>query len=373
MPDLQRRLYSLLYGWKQKDSTLTRRIKTSDVVRAYEAMLGRAPESQTIVEHHLRTIETKADLIKTFASSQEFAKITGRDIGQQDSPFNHYHASVDVRGIVESHINHRREPKAEHHVNFLGVAVPVKVMDALKDVGGQMDIVPIPANYHADMSEWAAALRAVDLARQTFTMIELGCGWGCWMNNTGVAAKASGLSIHVIGIEGDEKHLEFAHEALNTNNITPDEYTLIRGIAASRTGYALFPRHKGEGWGSEPIFNVSEEDSAKAVASGKYDRLRMVPLVEAIGDHSRIDLLHVDIQGGEADLLEESIQLVSDKVGYLTIGTHSRSIEGRLFDILLKAGWILEIERPAILRITDGKPVTLVDGVQGWKNPKFYK
>ncbi|MEZ4836770.1 MAG: hypothetical protein R2873_33055 [Caldilineaceae bacterium] len=344
----------------------------ADVVRSYEGMLGRAPESRRIIEHQIKTSETVTHLIRNLAHSQEFARILGRDMGQQDSPFNHYHASVDVRGIIESHINDDRKPKAEHHVNFLGVAVPVKVMDILKDVGGQMDVVPIPANYHADMAEWAAALRSVDLASETYTMIELGCGWGCWMNNMGTAAKARGLSIHVIGIEGDERHIEFAQETLQTNHISTQEYTLIRGIAASRSGYALFPRSKGDEWGSEPIFDVSETESAKAVAGGKYDRLRMVPLEEAIGDRAKIDLLHIDIQGGEAALIEEAIQLITEKIGYLTIGTHSRAIEGRLFDALLTAGWILEIERPAVLRIIDGKPVTLVDGVQGWRNPQIH-
>ena len=58
---------------------------------------------------------------------------------------------------------------------------------------GEVEDMPIPANWHADIAEWAAALRAVELARGTFSMAELGCGWGCWMNNTGVAARAAGL------------------------------------------------------------------------------------------------------------------------------------------------------------------------------------
>jgi hypothetical protein len=35
-------------------------------------------------------------------------------------------------------------------------------------------------------------------------MIELGCGWGCWMNNAGVAARSTDRRVHVIGVEGDE-------------------------------------------------------------------------------------------------------------------------------------------------------------------------
>lgn len=39
------------------------------------------------------------------------------------------------------------------------------------------------------------------------------------------------------------------------------------------------------------------------------------------------------------------------------------------FDILLGAGWRLEIERPCLLHLTEGAPMTHVDGVQGWRNP----
>ena len=53
----------------------------------------------------------------------------------------------------------------------------------------------------------------------------------------------------------------------------------------------------------------------------------------------------------------------------MVIGTHSRQIEGRLFDALLGAGWRLEIERPAMINLESGTPVVRVDGVQGWRNP----
>ena len=98
----------------------------------------------------------------------------------------------------------------------------------------------------------------------------------------------------------------------------------------------------------------------------------MVPLAEAIGDHARVDLVHMDIQGGEADLVADTIELLTERVGYLVIGTHSRAIEGRLFATLLAAGWKLEVERPAIFAVIGGEPRTTVDGVQGWRNPRFH-
>ena len=51
------------------------------------------------------------------------------------------------------------------------------------------------------------------------------------------------------------------------------------------------------------------------------------------------------------------------------IGTHSRAIEGRLEEIFLKAGWRMEMDRPAIAPLQDGKPVIYIDGVQMWANP----
>ena len=345
-----------------------------DVANAYRLVLNRSPENELAVKRHLNSAPTIRELLKTFVNAPEFDSLIERDIESVPSPFFHFNTTIDVKGIVKSYINHKRQPLAEHNVNFLGVAVPIKVMDHLADKGGQLDHIPIPANYHADMAEWAAALRAVDLAQKEFTMIELGCGWACWMNNTGVAAKARKLPIHLIGIEGDDSLLEIAREALKVNNFSADEYTLKQGIAAPRSGYALFPRLQNDDrWGAEPIFDVSESDSKKAIATGKFDRLRMVPLSEAIGDRKKIDLVHMDIQGGEADFVDQSIELLSEKVGYLVIGTHSRSIEGKLFDVLLSNGWLLEVERPAIFQIVNGQPITQVDGIQGWKNPKFHK
>jgi hypothetical protein len=93
--------------------------------------------------------------------------------------------------------------------------------------------------------------------------------------------------------------------------------------------------------------------------------------LERIFENSKkIDLLHVDIQGGEARLITQSIAFLSDRVAYLLIGTHSRQIEGILFDCLLKAGWVLEIERPALLNL-EREPSVTVDGVQAWRNPRL--
>lgn len=290
------------------------------------------------------------------------------------SPFYHYQATFDPLVVMRKHAVSGLTARAGYLTNFLGVVIDPKFFPTiLAERAGEVEDIPIPANWHADIAEWGAALRAVDLASGTFTMIELGCGWGCWMNNSGVAARRAGLEVHVIGIEGDEGHVAFAHEALRANGFPDTAYTVYRGIAAPNPGTALFPRQKTSGveWGLEPVFNATAEQRRLAVEAGSHDELPMIALDDVMAPYARIDLLHLDIQGGEADLIASCLPLITAKVAYLLVGSHSRQIEGRLFDVLLGAGWLLEIERSAILSVAGGIPVVTVDGVEGWRNPNL--
>jgi hypothetical protein len=291
-----------------------------------------------------------------------------------NSPFFAYFSNFDALACMRRHEVYDRKPTPGFQTNWLGVLVDPKFFPFLAGQDGKLDQFPLPSNWHADIAEWASALHAVELARpDAFCMIELGCGWGCWMNNTGVAAKRTGRKVHVIGIEGDEGHIGFARESLSSNGFSIDEYSLHRGIAAATGGIALFPRqeHAGHSWGLEPVFGATQEQQDQAVRTGSHDLLPMISLESAIGDRERIDLLHVDIQGGEADLIDSCLSVLNEKVAYVLIGTHSKHIEGRLYDTFTSADWSIEMERPAFYHINNWKPQLTVDGVQAWRNPRF--
>jgi len=340
-------------------------LSREDVIAAYRWLLGREPENDDVIARYVG--QRPSMLIETFVTAPEFHK------RWKTSPFYHFHGTLDVEGIIHAHENPERKAKPEHLVNFLGVAMNVDFMPAMAGNGGHVEGLPIPANYHAEMAEFAAALRAVDLARGRFTMIELGCGWGCWMNNTGMAARRRGLAVHLNGVEGDDGHLGFAREALTTNGFASADYTLWHGIAGPRPEAALFPRQDqaGESWGLEPRFGLPPEARAELLATGRYDELPVLALDEIVGAEPRIDLLHMDIQGGEADFVRDCMPTLVKKVAYLVIGTHSRTIEGRLMADLLAAGWVLEIERACDFNISPSGPVTVMDGIQGWRNPRL--
>lgn len=146
---------------------------------------------------------------------------------------------------------------------------------------------------------------------------------------------------------------------------------LYHGIAAADEGVALFPKQEGNHWGLAPVFGASPEQQTDAVNSGRYEILPMVALSQIDVPGGRIDLVHLDIQGGEADLVKAALPTLNERVAYLVIGTHSRKIEGQLYDMLLSAGWTIEIDRPAVHFLDRNPPLVSVDGVQGWRNTRL--
>lgn len=285
------------------------------------------------------------------------------------SPFWHYNALFEPQSLIRHHAATDAPALPDRFVNYFGVAIDPRFFPSiLGERVGEVEQETIPANWHADIAEFGAALRAVELAETTFTMIELGCGWGCWMNITGAAARRRGLGVSLIGVEGDKDHVSFAVQSLTENGFAPDEFKIHRGIASAEPGEALFPSQEGGHWGLSPVFNVTAAQRDEALATGQYQALAMVPLRDLAEQHDRIDLLHMDMQGGEYELVAESLDFLREKVAYMVIGTHSRAIEGRLWQALEEAGWLLEMERPGIFMNHGNKLTISVDGVQGWRN-----
>lgn len=207
---------------------------------------------------------------RTLARDNEKLRRELSGAGAAQSPFFHYNSYFDAIDLLMRYERHDRVADDNHITNFLGVKISPRFFPGiLEGKAGTVEPIPIPANWHADIAEWAAALRAVDLARGRFRAVELGCGWGCWLNNAGVAARQRGLEVELIGIEGDKVHVEFANEALSTNGFSEQQFQIIHGVAAPQNGVALFPivENAGALWASEPILNASEEQIKEASSS----------------------------------------------------------------------------------------------------------
>lgn len=342
-------------------------VSRDSIIAVFTSLLDRAPDQASLDFYaNFENIDSVAHCIK---NSIEFKEKT------RQGPLWNYTALFDPLQLVLSFENPDRQEVKGHIVNYIGVAIDVeKFFPNLGIAGAGVEGPPIPSNWHADIAEFAAVFRAITFSGDTFRMAELGCGWGCWMNISGMAARQRGKEIFLTGVEGDLGHIEFAKQALSTNGMSPADYRLINGIAAGSSGIALFPRQDvpGVAWGLEPVFGASEEQAAQALAQGTHDSVPMVSMAELLADTPKLDLLHIDIQGGEVDLIRSSLETLNEKVAYIVVGTHSRSIDGKIIDILNGASeWTLEIERPCIASLSEHGAATLIDGVQGWRNNRL--
>lgn len=293
-----------------------------------------------------------------------------------DALFN-LSCEFDAEALLDSFHLHGQEPEPGIIRNFLGTRIePLVFPPVLSTMTGIVEGRPWPGNWHADIAEWAAALRTVALAaerrQECYRIIELGCGWGCWITNMGVAARARGLRVDLIGIEGDRYHLQSAASTLRLNGFTADQYALHHGVAGPRPGKAIFPVHAEDGanWGAEPVFYPGPEVLAAAAARKDVQILECRTLAD-LGRGLPVDLLHIDIQGAEYDYIAGNFDGIAAHVKRVLIGTHSREIEGRLCGHFLGKGWRMEMERPAIAPILNGRPEIRIDGVQMWANPQL--
>lgn len=284
-----------------------------------------------------------------------------------------YYSSFDAETLIRQFIPSSLVASEGLATNFLGVKMPPEIMPSVLDsLTGKVENAPNPGNWHADIAEWAAALLSVSSAKGSYQIIELGCGWGCWLNNMGVAASRLGLEISLIGIEGDRTHLEFASRTLELNGLNKKGVRLVHGIAAERNGKAFFPilSDPTEDWGGEAVFFPSDDEADRLGMDRNYVELKCFTLSDLSGGKVT-DLLHIDIQGAEVRFIKGNIDTMKTSVKRCLVGTHSREIDGALMELFLKNGWQLEVERPTIHDLIGGQPVTKIDGVQLWRNPMF--
>lgn len=289
------------------------------------------------------------------------------------SALYNYYCEFDAINTLERYADTTQQPEPDYVRNFLGVRVPPIVFPPILDSRvGTVEPIPDPGNWHADIAEWAAALRAVDGSGDLFRVIELGCGWGCWITNTGYAARKTGRSVEMIGVEGDANHLKNAVLTLEANGFSEDTYTLFHGIAAGKPGKAIFPNVEegSAAWGGEAIFEPDKDTLARAQDDASVQVLDCFTLGQLSADKT-VDLLHIDIQGAETDYVKGNIDDMDRLVRRVLIGTHGRVIEGQLQEFFLDRGWRMEMDRATIAPLSDGRPKLGIDGVHLWANPKL--
>jgi len=336
-------------------------LNTLQIKRGYLQLLEREPSQHELTN---APVENLHELYRYLCSLDEFKHKVWK------YRFFAYAANFDAIKQVLDFSHTELKPIQHYLINFIGVGFPLASLPLQNPP--EIEDLPIPANWHTDLTELGSALHAVTQCANTFSMVELGAGIGVWSNICGRAAKMRGLKVKLLGIEGDKNHVDVAEKTLITNCFEKNEYRMLHGIVANQGNVALFRKNQSSqiDWGGEPIYDYEGVVFEEAKKSGKYESVPVRSLDSLISAAERIDLLHVDIQGGEETLFINNECLLNKKVKSIIIGTHSRIIEGKLFDYFQHLGWSLEAERPLIGSIENEGLRTIVDGVQYWKNKK---
>jgi FkbM family methyltransferase len=164
------------------------------------------------------------------------------------------------------------------------------------------------------------------------------------------------------------------------NGLSPDAHRLIKAAVGAEVGRARWPKIQDSSnyWGTRPARLQGEkvDDGDVNYLGGllqEYIDVEVIDVNEILNFEPLWDLVHIDVQGWEAIICRRAAKLLKERVRYLIVGTHSRKLDGDIYDQFHQEGWILEHEKPSQMKFAPGvkelESMTLADGTQVWRNP----
>jgi FkbM family methyltransferase len=278
--------------------------------------------------------------------------------------------------IFAEFLNPDAKPEPGFLVDFLGSRIrAASVWKHARTLAGQLLGLPVPADFHAETIEWIGLLKAVRGANGEYVAMELGAGFGPWSIAGGVAARLRGIqNIRLCAVEADSDHFRFLRQHFIDNGFEPTRHTLVEAAVGTKAGVARWPiaENSAEAWGGRLIQNAPDGTGPQLENTKEVSIVSMLELVQR---EARWDLIHVDVQGDEVDICRSCIDELTARARWMIVGTHSRKIDGDLLELLWRAGWLLEHEKPSkfVFTLNPGtlEGMTTLDGTQVWRNPRL--
>lgn len=278
------------------------------------------------------------------------------------------------------------------HVNWLGARTRTSVQQDMGGLAVPTYVTSEPPALSEDFLEWIDVLESVVESVDSFTMIELGAGWGRWLVNAAVALRqlAPDRPYRLVAVEAEPTHFEWLRRHLLDNGIAPEQHTLVKAAVAAKDGRVRFQRGEPSAWYGQSI----ERDDPASKLAGPVSRLirwsrnsianrrvlgrdvrkvrhsRAVALSTLLEPLDVVDLVDADVQGVEADVFEAAAEELARKVRRVHIGTHDRENERRLRALFERLGWECRFDYEGGGESdTPWGPVVFEDGIQSWINP----
>lgn len=263
-------------------------------------------------------------------------------------------------------------------VDFLGSRIRTSSLwKEARALDGKLLETPVPADFHAEAVEWIGLLKAVRSARRRYVAMELGAGFGPWVVAGGLAARNRGIAdIRLCAVEGDSHHFVLLQQHFLDNGFKPAQHALFEAAVGVSAGIAEWPvledAAASEAWGCRPIRNTGDYMGRQFQ---KTKQVKVIPMFDLILRESRWDLIHLDVQGEEVDVCRSCIEQLNARAHWLIAATHSRKLDGDFLELMCRAGWLLEHEKPAKFTFAPNpktlEAMTTLDGTQIWRNPRL--
>jgi len=220
--------------------------------------------------------------------------------------------------------------------------------------------------------------------QNSFTMVELGAGYGTWLLRAHHSFRQlSDSPISLVGVEGDVHHYQWMREHFTNNGLDPAGHHLLLACVSDTEGMTAFmdsdnpdAEYGLKGLREDGVHKSLAEEEVGRVFNGddgqRYRTVRSVTLDGLIQDLERVDLIHMDIEGYEYRVVSQSMKMLNEKAARLLIGTHSAQIEDGLRRLLGAEGWtaVYDYEQAEETE-TEWGPIRFVNGCQAWTNPRM--
>lgn len=308
---------------------------------------------------------------------------------QQRAGFQHHPVFSHFKPFVG-------EVPAFWHLDFLGTRIRHEFVAGF----GSGYPRPFVANsvypdFDYEYFEWIDVLEAVRTARNSFTMIELGAGFGRWSVRAAQALKQYNhtLPYRLIAVEAEPQTFEWMRLHFSDNGIDPDAHALINAAVSDQWGRVQFYI------GRPPVGSVEcrpgtwygqaltkhHDAAARSKDDGDYFgfqavrhksgwrsiRVMSISLRSILKNMDLVDLIDIDIEGEELPAVRGAIRELDAKAKRLHIGTHEKEIETELRQLLSTHGWRCQFDYPLCSTSeTPWGPISFQDGVQSWVNPR---
>lgn len=219
--------------------------------------------------------------------------------------------------------------------------------------------------------EWIDLLESIDLARDHFTMIELGAGYGRWLVAAAVIIRnQKNIPFHLTGVEAEYNHYNMMKQHFIDNELDPSKHNLIQAaITKDDTVVNFFQGDSSEWWGQAI---ATSNAKMKQFPNSKVEEIQGLSINTILKNIEFVDLMDIDIQGEESNAIETSLETLQNKVKRIHIGTHSHSNEETLYNYFSEMGWKCYNNLPCnSTQKTQYGSITFQDGVQTWINPNI--